>query len=369
MLLVPQTPRVVLTFDTATGIYLWGRLLSLFTIVIITLKILSTRGMFPLPFSRCRPRWIPARWSNDRPKCHDGIEAQGPRHSRFGTSWRFFLALVLMAFVILGALWTRNHRDPVLLYELAAGKLTEIDMGQSAPATSSSSENLRVLDLLDECIEKFGHSSVMDQAMFSKASLIYARHRWDDLHRILESFLEENPDSRIQAAGFELLGEASVNMGKKVEAERFFRKALYSWPENGASKQAGLLLAEMLGDGPLFEEAQDLMNSGNNLQACNIYGSLALSSDTKVRDEAVLSLAYCYFYMNRFEEACNLFVQWRNGNMESPESARVQADLTRCRALLFQNNEWLTGNGSRQDSSTSSGIIARFFNRVARGMH
>ena len=129
-------------------------------------------------------------------------------------------------------------------------------------------------------------------------------------------------------------------MGKKEDAERFFRQALFSWPENDATRQAGVRLAECSAAAPLLEEAKDLLTSGKYLEACNIYGALALSPDKKIRDEGVLSLAYCYFYMNRFQEASNLFTQWLNDNLEAPESAGVQADFRRCRAIILK-----TGSG------------------------
>ena len=51
MLLVPQTSRVVLTFDTGAGIYLWGKILSLLTILVLILKA-SLPGPTIYPFFR-----------------------------------------------------------------------------------------------------------------------------------------------------------------------------------------------------------------------------------------------------------------------------------------------------------------------------
>jgi tetratricopeptide (TPR) repeat protein len=99
------------------------------------------------------------------------------------------------------------------------------------------------------------------------------------------------------------MGEASFKMGQGEDAERFFRQALFSWPESDATRQAGLRLAEMIGADALLETAKGLLASGRYLEAYNIYGALALFPDKKLRDESVLSLAYCSFYMNRSEEA------------------------------------------------------------------
>lgn len=47
---------------------------------------------------------------------------------------------------------------------------------------------------------------------------------------------------RIYAESSVWFAEASLNTGKKEDAERFFREALLSLPENDATKQGGLRL-------------------------------------------------------------------------------------------------------------------------------
>jgi tetratricopeptide (TPR) repeat protein len=282
-----------------------------------------------------------------------------------------------MAVIVLGAISTRNHRDPNLLYDLAAGKLQRTNNGKSGPGEPAPQDSLDParrqawpdLELLDECIAKFGHSSVLDNCMFDKASLMSASKRWSDLRPMLEEFLEKNPDSRIYAEGFTLMGEASLRMGQREDAEKFFRQALFSWPESDAARQAGLRLAEMIGADSLIETAKALNVSGRYLEAYNIYGALALSPDKKLRDESVLSLAYCSFYMNRSQEASDLFLQWLNdNNFEAPESAQVQADLRKCRAIIAQNKEWLTGPDSRSASPARSGLIVRVLDWAGHGL-
>src|SRR5208337_584886 len=61
MLLVPQTSRVVLTFDTGAGIYVWGKILSLLTILVFIFKALLNRTIHLTPFSAWGPRWILGR--------------------------------------------------------------------------------------------------------------------------------------------------------------------------------------------------------------------------------------------------------------------------------------------------------------------
>ena len=372
MLLVPRTSRVVLTFDTGAGIYLWGKILFFLTVMVFIIKILPVRAIRLLRFSIWRPGGILERRKGHSRAHPDRTESSLPLPVRIRINAGFFAAFALMAAIILGAISTRNHRDPVLLYDLAIGKFQRTNNDKSGPGKPASRDSLDPawldLDLLDECIAKFGHSSVLDYCMLYKASLMFASKRWADLRPMLEEFLEKNPDSRIYAEGITLMGEASFNMGQREDAERFFRQALFSWPESDATKQAGLRLAEMIGADALLETAKGLLASGRYLEAYNIYGALALSPDRKIRDESVLSLAYCSFYMNRSQEASDLFLQWLNDNFEAPESAQVQADLRKCQAIIAQNKEWMTGPDSRSASPARSGLIVRVLNWAGRGL-
>ncbi len=210
---------------------------------------------------------------------------------------------------------------------------------------------------------------MLDNCVLYKASLMYGSKRWADLRRMLDEFLRENPDSRIYAEGSVLMGDASLRMGQTEDAERFFRQALFSWPQSDATKQAGLHLAEMVGADALLKTADGLLASGRYLEASNICGALVLSPDRKIRDQSVLCLAYCSLYMNRSEEASNLFLQWLNGNFEAPESAKVQADLRTCQAIIAQNKQWLTGPDSLSGSPARSGLIVRVLKWVKSSDH
>ena len=376
MLLVPRTSRVVLTFDTGAGIYLWGKILFFLTVAVFMLRTPPVRTIYLLFFSKWRPGGILERRKGHSPAHPDRTQSPLPLPSRIGINARFFAAFALMAAIIMGAISTRDHHDPVLLYDLAAGKFQRINNDISGPGESVSQDALDAarrqawldLDLLDECIVKFGHSPVLDYCVLCKASLMSDWKRWDDVRPMLEEFLEKNPDNRIYAEGLTLMGEACLNMGQKEDAERFFRQALFSWPESNATKQAGIRLAEMIGADALLDTAKELLASGRYLAAHNIYGALTLSPDKKIRDQSVLSLAYCSFYMNRSQDASNLFLQWLNDNFEAPESAQVQADLRRCQTIIAQNNEWATGFYSRSASPARSGLIVRFLNWAGHGL-
>ena len=115
----------------------------------------------------------------------------------------------------------------------------------------------------------------------------------------------------------------------------------------------------MIGPDTLLDTAKGLLTSGRYLEAYNIYRALTLSPDKNIRDQSVLSLAYCSFYMNRTEEASNLLIQWLNDNFEAPESPQVQADLRHCQAIIAQTKEWITPYPGAA-SPARSGLVVRF---------
>jgi tetratricopeptide (TPR) repeat protein len=272
---------------------------------------------------------------------------------------------------------TRDHRDPILLYDLAAGKLSEIrdrtcaggPSPEPSPDFSQSRQTLQGFHLMDECISRFGHCEVFDYCVSYKALVMRAGKRWSDLRQMLHDFQENNPDNRIYATSLTWMGEACLNMDRREDAERFFRQALLSWPPNSATQQAGLHLAEMVGADAIFDEAKGLLASGSYREAYSFYRALAFSADKKTADKSILSLAYCSFYINRFQEASNLFLQWLNDNLDAPESAKVQADLIQCNAIIAQYKEWRAGPYPNPASPERSGLVVRFLKWTSRKLH
>jgi hypothetical protein len=185
---------------------------------------------------------------------------------------------------------------------------------------------------------------------------------------MLEDFIENNPDNRIHAESLEWLGEAALNLDRKEDAQRFFRQALCCWPEDNATKLAGLHLADMIGAASLLEEAKALLTSGKYFQAYNIFRALAMSPDKKIRDESVLSLAYCCFYMNRCEEASDVLLQWFSENFDAPESTGAQEVFRQCQAIIAQKNEWMGGFVPGAAAPAGSGLIVRLLDRAGRIM-
>ena len=328
MLLVPQTPRVVLTFDTAGGIYRAGRIFFFLTVVALALEAL--RGGISR-FSGRRGRGGPAP----------------PGGGRFGKNGRFFFFFALTGAVVAAAISTRDYRDPVLLHHLAVAEYERnggeaplrLDRPENSGSPCDSPRTLEVLKLFDTCMSRFDHSVVFDNCEAYKARVMAGRRMWGDLRPMLARYLEENPDSRMYAQALFWLGEASLRTGGGEDAKRFFREALFTWPPNEAVRQAGFSLAKILGDREMLKTAGELYSSGKYLEAYNVYSALGLSTDAKTREETSLPLAWCAARLNRPQEACDLFVRWLSSNFNAPGAEEVKAELGRLQAAIAHDEE------------------------------
>ncbi|MCL5405891.1 MAG: 6-pyruvoyl-tetrahydropterin synthase-related protein [Deltaproteobacteria bacterium] len=355
MLLAPKTSRVVLTFDTDGGIYLLGKIVFLLTMLVLVIEpLLAGIAHFPRQ-ARASP---------------GGCEDRPPK-AIAGQNARFILSFALMATVTATGVLTRNYRDPVLFYRLAAAKFNKIE--GSAPflldppkgsgprlktsrgevnsgAPAESPKGLQLLHLFDTCMAKFGHSVVYDNCESYKARLLAKGRMWSDLRPMLERYLKDNPDTRMYAQALFWLGEASLDTGRRDDAENFFRKALFTWPPNNAVKPAGLSLAKIIGARPLLQTAKELFASGKYLEAYNVYSALAICPNEKTREQSILALAYCALHLNRLQEAYDLFIEWLGPNFNAPQSAQAKAALRQCRALIAYNRKWIQHGNSEGKS-------------------
>ncbi len=355
MLLVPKTRRVVLTFDTRSGIYIAGKAFSLLTLLVLAAELVFVRIG---PFTGKRT----AAQQTDR---------SSPGEIK-RTNFRYLFFFALMATVVIAAVSTRNYRDPTLLYRLAAARFDKMEArapigsnpSKNPGATALSPERLQLFKLFDSCMSGFDHSTVFDNCESYKARLMAEGGMWKELRPLLERYLEDNPDSRMYPQALFRLGEASLAAGGNDDAERFFRQALFTWPPNEATKAAGLRLEGLLGARPLMETAQELFASGKYLQAYSLYEALALSPDQNTRDATVLSLAYCALRLNRPREASDLFLKWLGPNFDRPQSARVKADLGKCQALMDYDSKLIKAD--RGCRSTRAAPIVRLMIRAER---
>ena len=95
MLLVPKTSRVVLTFDTGTGIYLWGKILSLSHRPGIHTQCPADPDHPLDPFLRMTGDGFSERERVPAAKTPTGSQSPLPRPTKIGTNARFFAAFAL----------------------------------------------------------------------------------------------------------------------------------------------------------------------------------------------------------------------------------------------------------------------------------
>ncbi len=342
MLLVPNTPKVVLTFDTHGGIYFWGKILGIITL-----------GIFAFTAYR-------ARRGRRRPARQSDTSESGPSNVVLLISFGF----VLIFFCV--SLATRIHSDPNLLYNAANARFQRATaflkaQGEAAPGAQSTPDLQKAHRLLDECLSNFGRSAIADHCMDCKAQLLMNEKRWDELRATLEEYLRSNPDTRFLAEVLAFQGEACFNQGQTAEAEKYFLRAVQVWPFSDATRHAGLRLAEIAGPENLLRQAKDLIQSGKLTTAYTLLWALNFSSNPDIRGQAALSLAYCCCYMNRWQEASNLFLQWLSTHFDDPESIEAQAALRKCRYMTAQENSRLPASELPDPTSALPGWFMRLF--------
>ena len=237
MLLVPKTSRVVLTFDTRGGIYLLGRIIFFLTVLVLAIKPILARlpRVRPPRLTGATAEWVESRAARDNPPRNPELNL--PSNPLCGTNGRFILSFALMATVVATTVLTRNYRDPVLLYQLAAARFDQFEGGGALASTEAP----QLLHLFDTCMAKFDHSVVFDNCESYKARLLGGRKMWSDLRPMLERYLEENPDTRMHAQALYWLGEASLHTGRPDDARRFFREALFFLASGRGSETGGLV--------------------------------------------------------------------------------------------------------------------------------
>lgn len=336
MLLVPGTSKVTLEFDTRSDIFLAGKILTLLTVCVCA-------GAFAAGL--WRKKRSSARQTVCEPASSWGDSAGQPAPRRwppFSASLGLMTVAAVMAVVILGTILTRSETNPQLLFEKAtsmferAQRLREgFDPGSMPPEKAAEREKLvaETLALLEKIISQFPESAVLDHCIQYKAILLSEKVP-DRVRRMLETFLETHPDTRIFAESLLILGEIHLKAGETDVAEWYFRQAVLTWPEAAAGRRAGEHLAELLGVDALFDEARGYYESGNHLQAYSLLRVLIFLPESGAGEEAVLWLGYCCFYLDRWEEASNLFLQWLNKHFDDPGSEDVQLTLRKCNIMI-----------------------------------
>ena len=300
----------------------------------LTILVLVVEALFARIVRFPRPAKTPPETCGER--CKTAARGRLP-----GPNLRLILSFSLMATVIAIGVLTRDYRDPVLLYQLAVARFDKTggDAPRASRTIAQSPEIRQLLHLFDTCMSRFGHSVVFDNCESYKARLMGEQGMWGEMRPMLEGYLEDNPDTRMYAQALFWLGETSLHTGRRDDAERFFRRALFTWPPDDSVRMAGLSLEKIVGPLPLLKTAKELFASGKYLEAYNVYAALSLSPDENTRGQSILPLAYCSLRLNRLREASDLFVRWLSSNFNAPQSAQVKTDLNQCRAVLAYNEK------------------------------
>ncbi len=341
MLLIPKTCHVVLTFETQSGIYLLGKMLFFLTLLILG-ATLAYRAKRPP-----RPPMPTDKSSNDAPFSKT-VAAKNTR---------IIFSFALMAVIIAAGVFNRDYRDPVLFYRLLAARfersrqnvplLPPVEESQDKRDLQNrppSPEDLELLRLFDTCAARFGHSTILDNCEGYKARIMAENNMWEDMRPMLERYIRDNPDSRMYAQALFWLGQANYATGRQEDGERFFLRALFTWPPNEAVNAAGLWLAKIVGPQVLFKTAKDLFTSREYLEAYNIYCALTFYPDETTRQKSILALAYCDRRLNRLQEGCDLLMRWLGPNYNAAESEQVKAELQKWLALIASRKEGMEGN-------------------------
>lgn len=340
MLLVPKTAKMVLEFDTRSGVFLLGKALTVLTACLCA-------GILSAVFWRKKRSCRSQASEPPSPARDETTQAHSRRWPQLPSQIRLPAASIVMVAVVLGTVFSRSETNPQLLFDKAMEMFdrTEQFPGSSdqtlSPAKTAEKERMltEALTLFDKNISRFPESAVFDFAVYYKAILLAGKDPVG-VRQMLEAHLATHPDSRILAESLLIIGEIHMQEGETEEAEEYFRQAVLTWPEVSGGRRAGEHLAEIIGADTLFDEARYQFESGNYLHAYSLLRSLIFLPDDEIRDKSVLWLGYCCFHLNRWEEASNLFMQWINNHFDDPRSPDVEATLHHCNIMISTIREW-----------------------------
>ena len=324
MLLVPETSRVVLRFDTHSGIYAKGKFLTLLSWLMAAAALLfgriTGRGSFPFAHSETIPP----------PSIHPAV-------------W-FALGLT-----ILSAAYGRNERDPLLLYDSALKVYQEADAATQpgTPEADPSAKAVRnarwaeVQTLFAHCLEKFPNSPVADHSVHYLAQSLMKQEKWQEAVDVLFSFMETHPDSRINAEILYHLGVAFRSLHEDELSTDYFRQVLDRFPESPWSLHAASGLLQVTPPEQLFELAMEHFHKEDYLRAAPILDILSDQPALAVSEDSARYFAYAQFYRNRWEEAAKLFTAWVEAHPENPKAVEVWFTLGECHMFLAHYPEAL----------------------------
>jgi len=390
MLIVPGTHHVVLRFDTGTGIYAVGKVLTLAAPVLcVCIAWLARRNRHRdrrtgaeeagQPSVRSLPTftWYSApAFLPDNQTEPDASTAGATIREGSGKRGRIPADTIypaikpafwcLVACILAVTLWTRDDRDPILLYNKALkayeradalmsakeaaseNALRQADGGTSAGASSVSlsgggkheidpgrfsSENTPMSaarGLFRRCMTKYPLSPVTDHAAHFVASSLIRERQWEDLSKFQESFLAAYPDSRIYPEALFELGSAASQLHQSTVSDSRFWQVITWFPGSDWAVHAAARLADTNPRDELLGVAREYFRQEDFVRAAPILQALANQRASDVRTEAALLWGYTHFFRNRWWDSAVVLTGWLNDNKGHPAAFEAFTTLGKC---------------------------------------
>lgn len=390
MLLVPRSPHVVLTFDTSSGVYFVGKVLTLLAcltgiVLVVCGRVRSRRERVEeerdLVLLRQRmavledvPDAPLARWETL------GGGVQAPAELQPGGRARLLLEgkgaekagsspasvegagpprpVLLALFIVLAAAisWNlafRTGRDPVLLYnhavslyekaEAAAGK----GRGKGVPATaaregdSSGSPFSEARKSFEAVLANFPSSPAVDHAAHYIMTIALQEGRREDVVRFTRDFLERYPDSRVAPEALYDRAVAERALGEADAAEAALGEVLTRYPGSDWAGHAAVRLVEWTSAASVLSRGKTLVGVGLYFEALPWLDAARQDTREGVGGEADFMAATARFHLSRYEDALQGFSEWVARNPGHPDVPVARFMMARCEMALQRYAEAL----------------------------
>lgn len=353
MMLVPDTPRVVLRFDTSGGIYAAGRcatlLTGLLTAIVFCLRFGQRRR------ARARRATGPGadRPQPEIPSSQGEAESPAPGTAQSGDRAVYpvvpaFVWLVLVAAVALYA-WHRDERDPLLLYhkalrvyeraEAANSKHGDDTLPGRTPATRPGTTMGEAREWFLRCLNRYPLSPVVDHAAHYVAASYMTENKWQDLTDFYESFLAAYPESRIYPEALYEMGAAASLLGRTDVASRRYWQAVTFFPESERAAAAAARLAEISPPGEILGVAREYYVRKDFFSAYPLLSALSVGPPSPVQTEASLLCAYVLFHQNRWSDSAKTFVDWLRTHRDLTDAPGALVTLGQCYLFMGFHKE------------------------------
>jgi TolA-binding protein len=339
MLLVPHTPRVVLTFDTRSGIYAVGMILTLAAWLCVLGAALLSRlhdaaGSRGHHFPQSGNAGTPGLFYTDQ------MAARTAESLPFLRWWVWVFMAAALAF----ALVNRSGRDPILLYTKAVNIYEEaLSMesgkpGQDRQSSKSIKEaqtlNRKAEDLFTLCLEKFPYSPVVDHSIHYLTVLLQKDGRWKESEELLASFIARYPDTRSLPECLYHLGLCSRHTARGKTSNDYFWQVLVSSPEDPWAKHAAYRLLESTMPEELLAIAKNYYYDNDIGRAGLLLEAMADRGPPAFKAESGFLYASSSYYQSNWKEASRLLSEWLRHFPSHPSAPEAWFKLSETQAYM-----------------------------------